>query len=120
VVAAGADLPAKLYRYSYSGASHSYALDAGFPVTVRDGGAETIVIDKDTAGRFWGHLHPKQPGLCQPQRANPGTTDFYTHNIQALADPPNPTNTATPTRTATPAVTTTPAFKQDNLPLLLK
>jgi hypothetical protein len=52
----GANLDAKLYRYSYNGANPpatAYSLDAGFPVTVRAGGAETIVIDKDSTGQLW-------------------------------------------------------------------
>jgi hypothetical protein len=52
----GVDLDARLYRYSYNPANPpatAYSLDAGFPVTVRSGGAETIVIDKDTTGQLW-------------------------------------------------------------------
>src|SRR5262245_58312387 len=52
----GIDLPARLYRYSYNAANRpatAYALDLGFPVTVRNGGAETIVIDKDSTGQLW-------------------------------------------------------------------
>jgi hypothetical protein len=51
LVATGADLDARLYRYSY--ASGAYRLDAGFPVTIRKGGSEAIVIAKDTAARLW-------------------------------------------------------------------
>jgi len=47
----GADLDARLYRYSY--AAGIYALDPGFPVTVRSGGAETIALAKDTTGTLW-------------------------------------------------------------------
>ena len=47
----GADLDAQLFRYSY--ANGAYRLDSGFPVTVRRGGAEAIVIDKDTRGTLW-------------------------------------------------------------------
>jgi hypothetical protein len=52
----GVDLPARLFRYSYNPANPpatAYTLDAGFPVTVRNGGAETIVIDKDSTGQLW-------------------------------------------------------------------
>jgi hypothetical protein len=52
----GVNLDAKLYRYSFNAANPpatAYTLDAGFPVTVRSGGAETIVIDKDTTGQLW-------------------------------------------------------------------
>ncbi len=48
-----APLPANLYRYSYNAATKKYSLDNGFPVTIRNGGAETIVIDKDSAGTLW-------------------------------------------------------------------
>ena len=48
-----APLPANLYRYSYNAATKAYSLDNGFPVTIRNGGAETIVIDKDSAGTLW-------------------------------------------------------------------
>jgi hypothetical protein len=51
VVSTGRDLDARLYRYSYAGGR--YRLDAGFPVTVRSGGAETITIAKDTTGTLW-------------------------------------------------------------------
>jgi hypothetical protein len=48
-----AALPANLYRYSYNPVTHVYSLDSGFPVTIRDGGAESIVIDKDSTGMLW-------------------------------------------------------------------
>jgi len=51
LVSTGANLDARLYRYSY--AAGIYVLDPGFPVTVRSGGAETIVIAKDTTGTLW-------------------------------------------------------------------
>lgn len=44
--------PAVLYRFSYNAAAKSYTPDFG-PITVRDGGAETIVLDKDTTGKLW-------------------------------------------------------------------
>lgn len=43
---------AQLYRYSYDSAAKDYTLDFG-PVLVRSGGAETVVIDKDTTGMLW-------------------------------------------------------------------
>jgi hypothetical protein len=52
----GVNLDARLYRYSYNAGNPpatAYSLDAGFPVMVRNGGAETIVIDKDTTGQLW-------------------------------------------------------------------
>jgi hypothetical protein len=48
-----APLPANLYRYNYNAATKAYSLDSGFPVTIRNGGAESIVIDKDSAGTLW-------------------------------------------------------------------
>jgi hypothetical protein len=48
----GADLDGVLYRYSYNVAAKTYTRDFG-PITIRPGGAETIVIDKDTTGRLW-------------------------------------------------------------------
>ena len=48
-----AALPAILYRYSYNAATKTYSLDTGFPVTIRNGGAETIVLDKDSTGTLW-------------------------------------------------------------------
>jgi hypothetical protein len=50
------DFDARLYRYSYNPANPpatAYTLDTGFPVTVRSGSAETVVIDKDTSGKLW-------------------------------------------------------------------
>jgi hypothetical protein len=46
-------LPANLYRYSYNATTKLYHLDSGFPVAIRDGGAETIVIGKDGKGMLW-------------------------------------------------------------------
>ena len=51
LVSTGIELDARLYRYSY--AARAYHLDPGFPVKVRTGGAESIVIAKDTAGTLW-------------------------------------------------------------------
>jgi hypothetical protein len=44
---------ARIYRFSYDPASQSYALDAGFPVTVSAGGMEAVVLAKDTTGMLW-------------------------------------------------------------------
>jgi hypothetical protein len=52
-VSTGSNLDAQLFRYSYNATSKTYALDAGFPVTIRTGGAETLVLDKDTTGKLW-------------------------------------------------------------------
>jgi hypothetical protein len=48
-----ASLPANLYRYSYNAATKAYSLDNGFPVTIRNGGSESIVLDKDSTGKLW-------------------------------------------------------------------
>lgn len=45
--------PARLYRYSYNAATASYSLDAGFPAAINDVSSETLVIDRDAAGRLW-------------------------------------------------------------------
>jgi PKD repeat protein len=45
--------PSRLYRYSYSQATHTYSLDAGFPVSINNYRTETLVIDKDSTGEIW-------------------------------------------------------------------
>ncbi|HEX6968288.1 MAG TPA: hypothetical protein VF174_05690, partial [Micromonosporaceae bacterium] len=45
--------PARLYRYSYAGATRTYTLDAGFPVNINDYSSETLAIDKDSTGVLW-------------------------------------------------------------------
>jgi hypothetical protein len=45
--------PAKLYRFSYSSGTMTYALDSGFPVNIIDVSTETFVIDKDSTGTLW-------------------------------------------------------------------
>jgi hypothetical protein len=45
-------LDAVLFRFHYDPTTKMYVKDFG-PITIRKGGAETIVIDKDTAGRLW-------------------------------------------------------------------
>ena len=47
-----ADLDGVLYRFSYHVTTKTYTRDFG-PVTIRPGGAETLVIDKDSTGRLW-------------------------------------------------------------------
>ncbi|MCU1692032.1 MAG: hypothetical protein JWM64_1123 [Frankiales bacterium] len=44
--------PARVYRYSYTAAG-GYTLDQGFPVAVNDVSSETLVFDRDSAGRLW-------------------------------------------------------------------
>jgi fibronectin type 3 domain-containing protein len=45
--------PSRLYRFSYSSATNSYALDPGFPININDTSTETLVIDKDSTGTIW-------------------------------------------------------------------
>jgi hypothetical protein len=45
--------PSRLYRFSYSTATNSYALDPGFPVNINNTSSETLVIDKDSTGTIW-------------------------------------------------------------------
>lgn len=45
--------PGRLYRYSYSTATKSFSLDAGFPAQINDTSTETLVIDKDSTGSIW-------------------------------------------------------------------
>lgn len=58
VVSGGLDLnmpnaySGQLYRYSYNALLKTYSLDFG-PILVRNGGAETLVLDKDTTGMLW-------------------------------------------------------------------
>src|SRR5215212_7407130 len=47
-----ADLDGVLYRFSYNATTKTYTRDFG-AVTIRPGGAETIVIDKDSTGQLW-------------------------------------------------------------------
>jgi hypothetical protein len=45
---------AQLRRFSYDSSTDTYALDSGFPVTIKSGTAmETIVLAKDTTGALW-------------------------------------------------------------------
>ena len=43
----------QLRRYSYAASTRTYTLDPGFPVTPVTGGAEAVVMDRDTTGRIW-------------------------------------------------------------------
>lgn len=55
-VPGGVDYDGKLFRYTYHPANppeSAYTLDTGYPVIIRTGGAETIVLDKDSLGRLW-------------------------------------------------------------------
>jgi PKD repeat protein len=45
--------PSRLYRFSYSTSTHSYSLDAGFPVNINNVKSETLTIDKDSTGKLW-------------------------------------------------------------------
>jgi PKD repeat protein len=52
-VAATAANSGRLYRFTYTPATDSYKLDAGFPVTINAAKSETLVIDKDSTGTLW-------------------------------------------------------------------
>lgn len=44
---------AQVSRFSYDVTSKIYSIDPGFPVTVTRGGAEAVVLSKDTSGWLW-------------------------------------------------------------------
>jgi PKD domain-containing protein len=52
-VAATAANSGRLYRFTYTPATDSYKLDAGFPVTINAATSETLVIDEDSTGTLW-------------------------------------------------------------------
>ncbi|MCZ3389635.1 MAG: Ig-like domain-containing protein [Actinomycetia bacterium] len=43
----------RIYRFTYSSATKSYARDSGFPVKFSGGGSESVTIDRDSLGRLW-------------------------------------------------------------------
>jgi hypothetical protein len=43
----------RLYRYSYDAGLKSYSVDAGFPVTITQGNAESLTVARDSSGRLW-------------------------------------------------------------------
>ncbi|WP_448641282.1 hypothetical protein [Geodermatophilus sp. URMC 63] len=45
--------PARLYRYSWSPATRTYTLDAGFPTAINDNSSESLTIAEDTTGTLW-------------------------------------------------------------------
>jgi hypothetical protein len=51
-ISTGSDLDGVLFRLSYNATTKTYSKDFG-PVTIRNGGAETLVLDKDTNGILW-------------------------------------------------------------------
>jgi hypothetical protein len=53
IVTTTATLDGLLFRYTYNPASKTYIPVPGSPVTIRSGGADAIVIDKDGAGHLW-------------------------------------------------------------------
>lgn len=58
IVSAGINPASTLYsaqvsRFSYNVTAKRYFIDAGFPVKVTNGGAEAVVLSKDTAGWLW-------------------------------------------------------------------
>src|SRR6266498_1704987 len=40
-------------RFSYNSTTKTYSVDSGFPVSVYNHAVETVVMDKDTAGKLW-------------------------------------------------------------------
>ncbi len=48
-----ASVAGKLWRFSYTPATDTYILDAGFPVVINQASTETLVIDKDSTGTLW-------------------------------------------------------------------
>lgn len=51
----------RLYRFTYDEAVESYTLDSGFPVTINKDKTNTLVIDKDSAGRLWTTYVSRRP-----------------------------------------------------------
>lgn len=50
----GTSFQTRLYRYSYNSSTDTYALDGGFPASIRMGiQSETLVIAKDSDGTLW-------------------------------------------------------------------
>ncbi len=45
--------PSRLYRFSYSAATKTYSLDAGFPATIGSRSTESLTLDKDSKGVLW-------------------------------------------------------------------
>ena len=48
-----AGFASRLYRFSYDGTTDTYTLDPGFPAEINNVKTETLVIDKDPAGKLW-------------------------------------------------------------------
>jgi hypothetical protein len=70
---------ARLYRYSYDAGAKTYSLEGGFPVTVNHDKTETVVIDKDSAGRLWITYVSREQGSSQYQvYVNVSTNDGLT------------------------------------------
>jgi hypothetical protein len=44
---------ARFLRYSYDPSTSRYSLDEGFPVTITEGGMESITVARDTTGKLW-------------------------------------------------------------------
>ena len=49
----GSGYPTRLYRFRYDPIARTYALDAGFPVTINNYRLKSVVIDKDSTGKLW-------------------------------------------------------------------
>jgi PKD repeat protein len=51
--APGAGAGGQVLRYSYNATTRTYALDAGFPVTINDARSESLGLARDSAGTLW-------------------------------------------------------------------
>lgn len=57
---------ARFYTFSYDQATQSYTKEASFPVNINVDKTETLVIDKDAAGRFWAVYVSRDPTSITP------------------------------------------------------
>ncbi|MCX6046246.1 MAG: Ig-like domain-containing protein [Chloroflexi bacterium] len=78
---------ARLYRYSYIGATHSYTIDSGFPVVISQDKTEAMVLTKDSTGRLW---------ITYISRKTQDDPNFYKVYINATTTPNNDLNWGTP------------------------
>jgi hypothetical protein len=83
IVSGGSSTSGLLTRYTYDPISRQYTLDAGFPVTARSGGAETITIAKDSTGRLW--VTFTQGGKLWVNRSTGGDTVWGAQFVPAVA-----------------------------------
>ncbi len=71
-VPAAPGYPTRLYRYSYDRATDTYTPSGA--TQINNHRTETLVIDKDSAGRLWAHVAAGEQGL--PQRDRHGRRDL--------------------------------------------